>query len=228
METARIRDKGKAGGPPRVAAFDLGKVLLDFDYEVAAANLSRHTRANVKELAEFFLAGNLLERLERGRIGAQEFFNAFQKACGFEGSLEQFRDLLGSMLEEIPQMTAFLPRLKQAGAQLYVFSNTNELAIEHIRRRFPFYQLFDGYALSYERGLMKPEPAFYEVVERLTGRSGPEIFFVDDRPENVRAALDRGWRAIVHRSPEASRKAMEDAGLLSRLIQPAEEESRRP
>ena len=49
---------------------------------------------------------------------------------------------------------------------LYIFSNTNELAITHIRRQFPFFGEFDGYILSYEHGAMKPDAKLYEVVER--------------------------------------------------------------
>ena len=60
--------------------------------------------------------------------------------------------------------------LRQRGLPTYVFSNTNELAAEHIRRNFPFYANFDGYILSYEHGAMKPDARLYEVVERQSGR----------------------------------------------------------
>ena len=64
-------------------------------------------------------------------------------------------------------------RLRHAGLPTYIFSNTNELAIDHIRARFPFFHQFDGYILSYEHNAMKPDPRLYTVVEQTTGRAGP-------------------------------------------------------
>ena len=88
--------------------------------------------------------------------------------------------------------------LRQRGLPAYVFSNTNELAVGHIRRSFPFYANFDGYILSYEHGAMKPDARLYEVVERQSGRRGAEILYLDDRPENIAAGAARGWQVILH------------------------------
>ena len=56
---------------------------------------------------------------------------------------------------------------------------------------------------------MKPDAKIYEALEKLTGRRGKEIVYLDDRPENVAAGAARGWRAILHESPEKSRAALE-------------------
>ena len=104
--------------------------------------------------------------------------------------------------------------LRQRGTPTYVFSNTNDLAIRHIRQKFPFYSNFDGYVLSYEHGLLKPEAGLYEVVERLSGRRDAEILYLDDRPENIAAGAARGWEVILHESAEKSRAAVQQLGLL--------------
>jgi HAD superfamily hydrolase (TIGR01509 family) len=96
----------------------------------------------------------------------------------------------------------------------YVFSNTNELAIEHISRQFPFFANFDGYILSFEHGAMKPDPKLYEVVENKSGRHGADILYLDDRPENITAGAERGWQVILQQSPAQSRAAIESLGLL--------------
>ena len=105
--------------------------------------------------------------------------------------------------------------LRQRGMPAYIFSNTNELAAEHIRRNFPFYANFDGYILSYEHGVMKPDAGLYEVVERESGRREAEILYLDDRPENVAAGAARGWQVILHETPEKSRAAVQKLGLLN-------------
>jgi HAD superfamily hydrolase (TIGR01509 family) len=104
--------------------------------------------------------------------------------------------------------------LRRKGMPTYVFSNTNDLAVRHIRRAFPFFADFNGYILSYEHRAMKPDPKLYQVVEERSGRRGPEILYLDDRPENVAAGAARGWQTILHQSPEKSRAAVEKLGLL--------------
>ncbi len=86
--------------------------------------------------------------------------------------------------------------LRQRGLPAYIFSNTNELAAEHIRRTFPFYANFDGYILSYQHGAMKPDARLYEVVERESGRRGCGAS-VPGRPAGERRG-GRGARLAGH------------------------------
>lgn len=101
-------------------------------------------------------------------------------------------------------MTELHAELRRRGFKTFIFSNTNDLAVEHIDRNFPFFRNFDGYIYSYEVGAMKPEAKIYESLEKLTGRRGSEIIYLDDRSENVAAGAERGWRAILHEAPDKS------------------------
>ena len=103
--------------------------------------------------------------------------------------------------------------LRRRGIPTYIFSNTNDLAIEHIRRNFPFFSNFDGYILSYEVGAMKPRAKIYEDLERMAGKRGADILYLDDRQENVDGGTARGWQVILQTDPEKSRAAMEKLGL---------------
>jgi HAD superfamily hydrolase (TIGR01509 family) len=96
----------------------------------------------------------------------------------------------------------------------YIFSNTNDLAIEHIRRAFPFFANFDGYIFSYEIGAMKPTAKIYEALEAMSGKRGADIVYLDDREENIVAGAARGWQTILQTEPEKSRVALEKLGLL--------------
>lgn len=61
--------------------------------------------------------------------------------------------------------------------------------------------LFDGVLNSADFGVAKPDPEAYaaahHAIERGLGRclAGPEVWFTDDRVENVEAARDFGWHA---------------------------------
>jgi HAD superfamily hydrolase (TIGR01509 family) len=52
--------------------------------------------------------------------------------------------------------------------------------------------------LSYELHAVKPERAIYEAAARLAGHEPNEIFFVDDRPENVAGAREAGFESVLY------------------------------
>jgi FMN phosphatase YigB (HAD superfamily) len=197
-----------------VIIFDLGKVLVNFDYSIAARKIaSRSTRAP-EDLHAFFAASPLLAQYETGMISRADLFEAVQSATGFQGTLEEFGAYFAEIFSEIPEMIALHAEVKSRGFKTYIFSNTNDLAIEHVRRDFPFFANFDGYIYSYEVGAMKPERAIYEAMERLCGRSGSDLVYLDDRAENVAAGAARGWRTILHQSPAKTRTALVKSGVL--------------
>ncbi len=132
----------------------------------------------------------------------------------YRGTLEEFSRLFADVFTPIRPMIEFKERLTAAGIPTYIFSNTNDLAITHIRATYPFYQGFNGYVLSYEHGFMKPEPQLYQRIEEITGCQQEEILYFDDRLENVEGGVQRGWRAVHHQAPESSVQAAIRTGLL--------------
>ena len=60
---------------------------------------------------------------------------------------------------------------------------------------------------------MKPEEKIYAAVERATGHAGEAIVYLDDRAENVQGGLARGWRALLHETPEKTIPALRQMGL---------------
>ena len=128
--------------------------------------------------------------------------------------MEEFGEFFADIFTAIPPMIEIHAGLRRRGIPTYIFSNTNDLAVEHIRRNFPFFRDFDGYIYSYEVGAMKPEAKIYEVLEKLAGRRGADIVYLDDRPENVAAGAARGWRTILHETPEKTRVALKGFKLL--------------
>lgn len=199
---------------PKAVVFDLGKVLLDFDYGIAIARLVPRVRLSPAELHALLNQSPLLLHYEAGALSTEEFFARVQAASGYRGDLAEFGATFADIFREIQPMTALHAELRQRGVPTYIFSNTNELAITHIRRQFPFFRQFDGYVLSYQEQALKPAPAIYAAVEAMTGRRGADLLYLDDRPENVATAHERGWRTVLHEHPAPSRAAVAAAGLL--------------
>jgi glucose-1-phosphatase len=193
---------------PPVFIFDLGKVLVDFDYSIAARKLAARSAKSPVDLHAFLGASPLLLDYESGLLTREGFFKAISSHIAYAGDLEEFGGYFADIFSEIPPMISLHAELRQRGFKTYIFSNTNDLAIEHIRRNFPFFQNFDGYLYSYEVGAMKPQPKIYEAMESLSGQRGADLIYIDDRPENIAAGKERGWRAILHETPEKTRAAV--------------------
>ncbi len=199
---------------PSIVVFDLGKVLLDFDYSIATRRIAAQATKPAGEVHEFLSQSPLLYRYETGPMTRQEFFEEVRQFSGYRGSLAEFGAFFADIFSEMPPMIALHAELRRRGIPTYIFSNTNDLAIEHIRRNFSFFANFDGYILSYEVGSMKPDARIYEALEATTGKRGAEILYLDDRPENVDAGAARGWQVILQTDPAKSRAAIEQLGLL--------------
>jgi len=200
-----------------VLVFDLGKVLVDFDYSIAARRIAGLCSSPCDPASFFTKHAGLLESYELGKFTTQQFFNEIKAASGFSGKQEEFNAFFADIFTPIQPMIDLQSELKKTRTATYIFSNTNDLAVDHIRKRFPFFSDFDGYVLSYEHGAMKPSARLYEIVERASGRHGDEIIYIDDRPENVEAGLARGWRGILHEAPETTRAALQKIGLLNQV-----------
>jgi FMN phosphatase YigB (HAD superfamily) len=200
---------------PSVIVFDLGKVLVDFDYSIASRRIAARSKLKVDEARFFTEQADLLFNYEVGRIGTQKFFEEIRKVSGFAGTAEEFSEVFADIFTPIEAMVELHVAVRRKHIPLYIFSNTNDLAITHIRRSYPFFGEFDGYILSYEHGAMKPDAKLYEVVERETKRKRGEILYLDDRPENIAVGEARGWQTVLHESPEKTRAAFARLGVLN-------------
>jgi FMN phosphatase YigB (HAD superfamily) len=193
----------------QIVVFDLGKVLVDFDYSIAAKRIAARSTRFVENLHHFLGGSPLLVQLESGVISDEQFLAEVQQKTGFSGSMEEFAGYFADIFAPMPEMVELHGGLRKKNVPTYIFSNTNDLAVRHIRDKFPFFRQFDGYILSYKVGAMKPNVKIYEALEEMSGRRGGDIFYIDDRPENVEVGAARGWQVVLHGSPEITRIALE-------------------
>jgi putative hydrolase of the HAD superfamily len=197
-----------------VIVFDLGKTLLEFDYAIAANRIAPRCSPAGDPVKFFSVHAALLSSYELGLLTTTQFFDQIKTASGFTGTQAEFCEFFADIFTPIQPMIDLHTEFRKKKTATFVLSNTNDLAVEHIRKRFPFFNDFDGYVLSYEHGFMKPASKLYEIVERASGRKGGDICFVDDRPENVQTGAARGWKTILYEDPTKTREALKKFGLL--------------
>lgn len=199
---------------PEVVVFDLGKVLVDFDYSIATRRIASLAKVPHGEISQLIDQSPLLVEFETGLLNNEQFYRKVCAATGFCGDQKQFDSFFADIFSPIDPMIDLHAQLRRANVPTYIFSNTNGIAVRHIRDRFPFFGNFTGYILSYEHGAMKPDPKIYYVVEKITGASGSEILYLDDRTENVETGSKQGWQSILHHSPNETIQRVRELGLI--------------
>jgi len=195
----------------KAVVFDLGKVLVDFDYGIAAQKLADQSTATAAEIRWLIDQSPLLLRYESAAISTEEFYGEVRGRIGFRGTFADFAAAFADIFTEIPGMTRLAAEVRARGLPTFVLSNTNEIAITHVRRSFPFFAHFTGYVFSFEHGVLKPEPGIYEVTEKQARCGGAEILFLDDKQENVTAGARLGWRTIHHSSAIETTRLVREA-----------------
>jgi putative hydrolase of the HAD superfamily len=183
--------------PPKFLYFDLGKVLLRFDVRVMCRQMGEAAGIDPARVYQVLWEHPLQKDYERGRIGTREFYEAF---CRDTGTRPDFHALLraGSDIFDLDaSMVPIVAQLGRAGHRMGILSNTCESHWEHCLRRFRMLgELFEVYALSYQIGAAKPEPAMFEAAANLARAAPGEIFFTDDLAGHVAGARAAGFDAV--------------------------------
>jgi glucose-1-phosphatase len=183
--------------------FDLGRVLVDFDFNLAAHRILGKTTLTEEALWETFgQLGPLMDGYESGRISTEDFFNTLRERLGFHGPAEELTSHWCDIFTPIEEHI----RLARGLAEYYplvMVSNTSEAHIQFLEPRHDFFHLFRHRVYSYQVGTMKPDPAIYQHALGLVGSDKFEALFIDDREENILTPAQMGWQTI-HLRPDVS------------------------
>jgi putative hydrolase of the HAD superfamily len=105
-----------------------------------------------------------------------------------------------------------LAAMRSQGVALHLATVQEHERADHLWRTVGLNTRFDAMHYAADLGCAKPAAAFFAEVERRTGFAGPELFFIDDRVENVEAARARGWQAALWTGERRLADLMVEAG----------------
>jgi 2-haloacid dehalogenase len=97
----------------------------------------------------------------------------------------------------VPGTVDILRALHRGGVRLVALTNWSAETIQIAPEMFPeVFALFDDVVVSGEEGVAKPDPEIFQVLSRRLGQPIDGVFYVDDSPRNVEAALASGMDAV--------------------------------
>ena len=153
---------------------------------------------------------------DRGTLEVPELVQRITRRTGLAGA-DVLRVVMAVPVELQPQAATvdLLSRLRDAGHRLHYLSNMPRPFAALIEAREPFMPWFDSGVFSAREGVIKPEPAIYELAARRFGARPDELVFLDDHLPNVQAARALGWNALHFSDAGNAEAAMRDAGWMA-------------
>lgn len=172
---------------------DVGKVLIDFDFSVAARRLAGRCLHPAETVLGLF--DDIKVPYEDGRMDDPAFVEQALALSGFGGTAQDFEAIWCEIFTENELMSATLAPL--AGKlPMYLLSNTNGLHKDYFLRTFPIFQHFQGGVYSHTARCSKPgEEIFQKAIAELD-LDPARTFYIDDLLPNIETAARLGFRTF--------------------------------
>lgn len=176
--------------------FDLGGVLIEWD----PRHLYRDLFGDEAEMERFLAEVCTWEWHHRHDAGVlfEESIPALSELFPEQSANialweSRYMDMIPG---EVPGAVDVLREVHDAGTRVVALTNMPVEIEPQLRERFEWFDLFDGVIVSGVEQLVKPDPAIYRILVDRFGLDPATTAFVDDRPENVAAAITLGFIGI--------------------------------
>jgi putative hydrolase of the HAD superfamily len=175
--------------------FDLGNVIIPFDFRLGYAALAQHVDFPAAEIPERIRKTALVPEFESGRMEPREFVSAINRALGSQLSYETFCGIWsGIFLPDTLIPEELVEKLKE-NYRVMVLSNTNAIHFAMVWEAYPILRHFDHLILSHQVKALKPEPAIFAAALAEARAEPRECFFTDDIAAYVEGARLAGMQA---------------------------------
>lgn len=186
----------------RALLFDIGNVIVHFDFTTSAAKLAELSDAS-KETVLATL-GPVKDALESGAMSDEDFITQGMKLIGFRGSRADFAAIWGDIFTANEPMMNLLRRL-HGRVPLYLLSNTSGIHKDYLFEHFDVFRLFDGGTYSHEAKCMKPHEPIFQQAEKTWKLHPAHTFYIDDLADNIRTGERLGFVSHIYQAAEHDR-----------------------
>jgi epoxide hydrolase-like predicted phosphatase len=198
--------------------FDLGDVILNIDVPVASLSFAKLSGKEQSEILTLFKENDLFRQFETGSLDESGFRNLIRKLVNFPDWTDEMIDTAwNSLLLDLPAERVDLLKKLRSKYRLFLLSNTSSIHITQVNKILEastgeknLDDLFDKVYLSYEMGLMKPDPNIYLQVLAEQNITAEETLFLDDNADNIKAAAALGIDTILVQKPVTILEYLQD------------------
>ncbi|PJA90133.1 MAG: hypothetical protein CO137_00975 [Candidatus Magasanikbacteria bacterium CG_4_9_14_3_um_filter_32_9] len=209
--------------PIRVIAFDMGRVLIDFEHFVFCQNMIPYcnglTATQIyQKLFGCLKAINWWNNYEKGHIDTLTFVESIRNKLKLDSKfeLEELIDIVATSFFLNEGILEIIDSLIVKKVPIFIISNISELHWFALYKKFPdLVGRFpkENRILSFEVGFRKPDSRIYLYLKRRFGaiygfnsREIQDILFIDDRKENIYEFERLGGQTIQYNCREQTTK----------------------
>jgi len=183
--------------------FDLGKVLINYDFEI----FYRAIKCKNKSLSITEAELPVLS-FDAGKLSRHEFYLEMKELFDFDVEQEAFEHAWKNVFFPMNDMLE-LSRKIAHDHKVFILSNTDEIHFPHIWQEFPQLHHFgDNLMLSYELKCVKPDVEIFKLALAKFELNPEDCIIIDDKYENIEAARKFGMSAIWHQSFDLSKQKL--------------------
>lgn len=146
----------------------------------------------------------LMPDFQTGKIDENEFWKRFIAITNAANPLPS-QSLWGREFKRrykvLVDVLQLVEKLKAKGMKVALLSNTIATHAK-INQQMGVYAPFETIILSYEVGLAKPDPKIYQLMLSQLGTAAQQSVFVDDKQENIDAALKLRIKGILFQNTQ--------------------------
>ena len=197
-----------------VIVFDLGNVLLPFDYSKPISYFNRLKKGLGDNFAKMYRENYHVHReFESGILSEEQYLKIILTWLEHTVNEEQFCKVFSNVFTMNRNVIELIPALKEE-YKVVLLSNTNSIHKRYGYGDLDFINWFDKLFLSHELQAVKPEEKIYRAVESYTQKKSSEHFFIDDIQEYIDGAKKCGWDGVQFKSYEQLLIDLKDKNIL--------------
>lgn len=198
----------------RAVIFDLGRVLVDIDFDSGLyRQMADQFDMTPEAMFAQFCKDELFQNYCRGELSPSEFHQRFTEWNGLAISFDEFALAWCDIFLPMPGMLELMTELQQRRT-VSILSDTDPLHWNYITSRWPVLTTVEYPTLSFEVGFTKPAPQIFLAAASRIGMKPEECFFTDDLTRNVQGAQAAGMTAVQFTGEADLRQALALHGLL--------------
>lgn len=194
--------------------FDFGGVIAPISREKAVEAFEKLGLSDAACCLDKYHQTGIFQELEEGRISPEEFQRKLGERCGRTLGWQETRQAWLGYFTEVDERLLDCLRELRKRYRLFILSNTNPYVMdwacspEFSPKGRPLTEYFDKLYLSWQIGVTKPDRRIFDFLIADAPVDPAESLFVDDGPDNVRAAHALGFQTYCPRNGEDWRDAL--------------------
>jgi len=200
----------------KVILFDLGNVLVDVDYSIAAKRISRFCDTTPKEIITRLLGSEVTCLFEEGKISPESFYSKIKEMFNLNLSYRMFVNIWNEVffLSSKNRFVYALANNLKLNYRVAILSNINVLHYEYLKKHFPVFGIFHAVFTSCSMGLIKPNPEIYRQALAALKVSPSEVFYTDDREDLIKHASSLEINSFIFKDAKKLKQDLLECGII--------------